>query len=189
MDLFRKAEVLTSIFPLAGKSQQKVLIRFGGARVYGRARIVSWKGKVKTQGNYLKNVSFHGTFNPDHGIIHDGKNEAEFVCNTSGNSMNMVLDFEYGLQGEIGFESNVCEFKINLKDLTGEPQNFYQAKIDQFAEAFLIGCENPSTILNTEFSLDFQGDQEIPYFLRILQLDEGKAWTSPWYVTEEKNVE
>ncbi|MCP4404105.1 MAG: DUF3604 domain-containing protein [bacterium] len=185
VDLFRKAEVLTSIFPLAGKSQQKVLLRFGGARVYGRARIVSWKGKVKTFGNNLKNVSFHGTFNPEHGIIRSGKNEAEFVCNTSGNSMNLVLDLEHGLQGDIGFESNVCELKINVQELTEKPQNFFQAKIDRFVEASSIGSENPSLTLNTEFSLDFRGDRETPYFLRILQLDEGKAWTSPWYVTEE----
>ncbi len=188
IDLFRKSQVIKSVYPLAGESKPKVVIRFGGARVYGRARIINWKGRVKVLGNTLRNIDFNGTFNPDHGLICSRKDEAEFICNTSGNSMNMILDFEENLTGEIVFESNVCKCNINLADLTKEPQNFYQAEIDQFLEIFLISDEKSDSTINTKFSLNFDGERETPYFIRVLQLDESKAWTSPWYVTTKNNT-
>ncbi len=185
LDLMRKAEILKSFFPNTKKSRQKVMIRFGGARVYGRARNVAWSGKIKVAGNTIKKADFHGTFNPDHGITAQSESEAEFICSTSGNSMNLILDLNEGLVGEISFESNVCGFKIDVSELTRDPKTFFQSEVDRFAEAFLISADNLSNELSAEFTFDFKGNQDTPYFIRVLQLDEGKAWTSPWYVTEK----
>ncbi|MCP4400556.1 MAG: hypothetical protein GY801_25055 [bacterium] len=69
-----------------------------------------------------------------------GKKPLKRFTNGGGNGPghhdeSWCLPAEYGLQGEIGFESNVCALKINLQKLTEEPQNFFQAKIDRFVGA------------------------------------------------------
>lgn len=105
-----------------------------------------------------------------------------FECVTTGNLVNFVLRFDKGLQGTLRFESNNTTVEIDLAALTRDPHVLFEAPLDQLAEAFVCHEESLPRYLEARFDLDIAHRAQLPYFLRVTQLDEGKAWTSPFYL-------
>ncbi|MEX2540898.1 MAG: DUF3604 domain-containing protein, partial [Trueperaceae bacterium] len=62
IDLLRRDQVIDSYVPAADAPPDTLLLRFGGARVKGRARMVRWTGRVGLSGNEFERVSMNGIF-------------------------------------------------------------------------------------------------------------------------------
>ena len=182
IDLMRKGQVIQSHLPATTGDGQTLLLRLGGARVKGRARMVPWNGSVKVEGNRISDARMNGIFSPSYGI--DGRTERDlsFRCVTTGNLVNLEMRFEHGLQGTLHFESEQTTFTLDLTDLSAEPEVLFEAPLDRRVEAVAVDALALPREVEARFSFAVDHDDEVPYFLRITQLDEGKAWTSPFYV-------
>ena len=114
----RESEVLQTLVPrLNGKADgdpggETVIIRLGGSRVYGRARIVEWKGKLRVEGNAIVEAKMHGLFNPEQGIQGSSEQELDFHFISSGNSLNFCLQLSDGRNGTLHFESGPHSFSL-----------------------------------------------------------------------------
>jgi hypothetical protein len=182
VELLRGTEVIRGVYPGAQGSPDVLLLRFGGAKVKGRARMVPWEGRVTVSGNTYAAFTMHGIYSPIYGITDQGERELGFSCVTTGNLVNLELAFRDGLTGRLAFASNVTHFERELDALDREPTTLFDAPLDQRVEALVLARESLPLELETEFEVEIDHTEEAPYFLRITQLDEGKAWTSPFFV-------
>lgn len=127
----------------------------------------------------------HGLFNPVQGIQSSNADELDFYFISSGNSLNFCLKLKDGRAGTLHFESGPHSFSMPLADLTPEPKQLYEAPIDQFLEVMAL----PLVALPREMAVNFTAPPpdkpQTPYFIRVRQLDEAKAWTSPFYVSKK----
>lgn len=191
IDLMREAEVLQTLAPRFdgepdGESGgETVIIRLGGSRVYGRARIVEWKGRLRVEGNRIAEAKMHGLFNPEQGIQSSSEQELDFYFISSGNSLNFCLKLKDGRNGTLHFESGPHSFSLPLAELTAEPRQLYEAPIDQFLEVFALPLARLPREMEVNFTAPPPEAEQVPYFIRVRQLDEAKAWTSPFYVTSK----
>lgn len=170
-----------------------VLLRFGGARVKGRARMVRWTGAVTVEGNAFASARMHGTYGPAFGIRSSGAHEVRFACVTTGNLVNLLLELEEGAQGTLRFDTDVTSFALDLASLDPasldgyvvDPgaRTMFEAPLDQRVEVAGLRPGSLSHVLDATFEVDAEPGLEVPYYLRVTQLDEGKAWTSPFYLT------
>ncbi len=187
VDLMREDEVLETLLPPAlagnGEGGSTAVIRLGGSRVYGRARIVEWAGRVAIEDNAFAEARMHGLFIPDQGITSRAERQLGFYFISSGNSLNICLNLKEPGRGTLHFESGPCSFSLPVAELTPTPRRMYEAPIDQFCEVFAAELEGLPREMELDFKAPPPGTPQVPYFVRVRQLDEAKAWTSPFYVT------
>jgi hypothetical protein len=184
IDLLRESDVIQTYRTKTEEPNDTLILRVGGARVKGRARMVKWKGRLSVEGNTFKAADMNGIFSPIYGIRLQGDQAIDFKCVTTGNLVNLVIKFEQGLQGILHFGGIVTNFSISLENLRQEPQLLYTEPLDQRVEVLACCQASLSPVAETSFSFSVDHDQAVPYFLRVTQLDEGKAWTSPFYVAK-----
>ncbi|MCH7479620.1 MAG: hypothetical protein IIA14_16155 [SAR324 cluster bacterium] len=80
----------------------------------------------------------------------------------------------------------MCEFSLPLAELGPTPKKMFSARIDQFVEVSACPIERLPLELDFDFRAPAPEKPATPYFIRVLQLDEAKAWTSPFYVSAKK---
>jgi hypothetical protein len=182
IDLFRRDEVIASCVPAEAATPDTLMLRFGGARVRGRARMIGWNGRVELQGNRIASTSVNGIFSPVYGIRDATPAGFGFACATTGNLVNFALALEQGLQGTLHFESNRTSFDLDLAQIGRGPTRMFEAPLDQLVEVCGYQRAGLPMRLEHEFSLEIEHAQEVPYFIKVTQVDEGKAWTSPFFV-------
>ncbi len=182
IELLRGPEVVDTFYPEAADLADTLVLRFGGARVRGRARKVPWEGSLTLDGNTLKGAAMNGLFSPSYGIATQDRRGLSFRCVTTGNLVNLVLSLERGLEGRLAFRSNVADIDLELATLGREPRTLFAAPLDRRIEALALHRDSLPLEATTTFSWAVDHPEERPYFLRVTQLDEGKAWTSPFYL-------
>lgn len=182
LDLLRGTEVLESYVPDVDAAADTVVLRIGGARVKGRARMIRWNGRVTLDGNRLSDAIMNGIFSPSFGIDERRGDGLHFGCVTTGNLVNLQLRLEHGLTGTLRFESDQTTFELDLATVGANPTRLFEAPLDQRVEAYACNASQLPKSIETTFDVDVDHGEERPYFLRVTQLDEGKAWTSPFYV-------
>ncbi len=182
VELLRGTEVIRGVYPGAESSPDTLLLRFGGARVKGRARMVPWEGRITVSGTAIADAAMHGIYSPMYGITGQNERDLGFSCVTTGNLVNLELAFRDGLLGRLEFVSNVTDLEFELDSLGRQPTTLFEAPLDQRVEALVLERKSLPLELETAFELEIDHIEEMPYFLRVTQLDEGRAWTSPFYV-------
>jgi hypothetical protein len=188
IELLRGAEVIDTVTPEAAPpadtdSADTVLLRFGGALVRGRARKVAWEGELSLSGNALEGAEMHGLYSPIHGVTTQHGTGLAFRCVTTGNLVSLALTPRDGLRGNLAFRSNVADLDLDLATLSRTPTTLFEAPLDRRIEALALRRDSLPLEAEATFSLTIDHDDALPYFLRITQLDEGRAWTSPFYVS------
>jgi hypothetical protein len=182
VELLRGTEVIANHVMAANEAPDTVVVRFGGARVRGRARMVRWDGRVTLEGNAVLGAEMHGVFSPTYGIRDVRPDGIGFSCVTTGNLVNIAVRLRDGAAGRLLFESSNASCELDLGSLGRAPVRLYEAPLDQRVEALGIRREALGRHVATTFAADVDHRDERPYFLRVTQVDEGRAWTSPFYV-------
>ena len=144
---------------------------------------MDWSGKLRVEGNEIIDARMHGLFNPEQGIQEKDGNELGFNFITSGNSLNFCIKVKEPASGTLHFESRPCTFSLPLAEITRNARTMFEAPIDQFLEVFTVCLEKLPSAMSFNFSAQPPDAPQVPYFIRVRQLDEAKAWTSPFYVT------
>lgn len=187
VDLFREDRVIETQAPEAlgagSGGEAWVVIRCGGSRVYGRGRRVDWKGSLALEGNRLEETTMHGLFNPLQGIQQRDATGLRFDFITTGHSVNLCLRLETPGRGRLVFESGPVSFDLDVAELGPAPRRLYEQPIDQFLDVLAFPVAALPLSLPFRFTAPAPEKPETPYFVRVRQLDEAKAWTSPFYVT------
>ena len=105
-----------------------------------------------------------------------------FRCVTTGNLVNLLLKFSRGLKGHLSFKSDVTDIELELERLDNKVNRLFTAPLDQRVEATALHRASLPLDVKTTFTLNVDHLEQRPYFLRITQLDEGRAWASPFYI-------
>ena len=192
IDLLRGGEVLQSMIPQpVTPAADWVLIRLGGARIQGRARKVSWQGTLRVEKAALLAARLHGNYLLNRGISRPDANSVAFDLVSTGDSLNLALKVDLseagstGAAGRLHFESGVFSFEMALEEISSEPQRLFEAALDQFLE--VQRCPLEQLPLDAAFAFEVPSPmvRDTPFFVRVRQLDEGKAWSSPWFVSPQ----
>ncbi len=144
---------------------------------------MDWKGEINLDGNTIGEALLHGNFNPQNGIRSREHNRLRFDFISTGNSLNLCLQVGEPGRGRLRFESTAARFEIDLAKVEIQPKRMFEAPIDQFLEISLCPYAELPMSMSFSFTAPPPSLPETPYFIRVRQIDEAKAWTSPFYVS------
>ncbi len=162
-----------------------IKIMWSGARVTTRRRNTDWSGEINIdKGNVISAQEFAFDL-PGDGIIEKSEQKVRWSSTTSGDFDGIILKLEASEETQLFFNTKPIQFSFHLNQLK-KPLIVEAGGIEQKVEMSRIsGKESP---IHVEFEYT---DREVrpgvnAYYIRVLQSDGEKAWSSPIFVNYEK---
>ena len=186
VDLLRGTQVLCSWdLAVAGTEPAAWRVLWGGTQGRGTAHVqrAVWEGSLRLHGAAFGEIHPVGLQSPADGVRLEAPDRVAWHGATAGNRMGFCFTADQaGPDAAVEFVSERGTFSRPLADLRHESHRVEAGGLDCAVE---IGpAPNPSA--PREVELEFRDPAplhgEHPYWVRLLQTDQERAWSSPVYV-------
>ncbi|MHA2304436.1 MAG: DUF3604 domain-containing protein [Candidatus Hodarchaeales archaeon] len=156
-------------------------IVWSGARVTTRRRNTDWSGKITLDEGKIISAKEFAFDLPWNKILEKGETSIQWSSLTSGDYDGIILTVDAPDTAKIFFDAKPARFSFQLNQLN-KPLVIDAGKIDQKVEVSRAPEKDPPSHVKFEFT-----DEEVkpgmnPYYIRVLQNDGEKAWSSPLYI-------
>ena len=182
VDLFRGLELVHSFPEKTGRSRDRVRVAWSGQRIRGRNRLVNWDGCIEIEGGRIVDAEGYAFDSAGEGICAVEERSVSWKSVTTGDADGVVLTLEAGAGAVLRFESPVLRHSLALEELEAGPVELDAGGIDM-----KVVFEYLPKDLGHDVELSFAEPGLPPgchpYWVRVLQVDGAKAWSSPIYAT------
>lgn len=189
VDLFRGVEIIDTwdVSPRAEQPEGATLLRvlWGGTERKGTARLqrVDWAGSLSVSNGTVELVDPINFQSYDDGATLIGDNRIEWANKSAGNAAGIIIKVQGDDSTKLAFESGPTTFTVKLNDVLNDDHRVDAGGVGRFAQ---IGPPpNPDGPMT--FDLETTDEEsvtgEFPYWIRVTQVDQSLAWSSPVYVT------
>ena len=183
VELWRGDELLRSWPPIQERRPDQLRLSWKGARVRGRARMARWDGTLAVAGGRILAVEGYAFDSPAEGIQNWDAKGVSWRSITTGDSDGIVVTLEAQADTRLAVDTPLVSTEIPWSDLADGSRRIAAGGVDLelTIERRPIGLKDRR--LSASFRLASSPSGEHAYWIRVLQVDGAKAWTSPWYVT------
>ncbi|MFC1491205.1 DUF3604 domain-containing protein [Nitrospinota bacterium] len=148
----------------------------------GRDKKVNWRGGISLDRGSIVTYTPYALDQYDDNIQRVSNKVLRFSTATSGDPDGVMLDVESPPGAELNFFSDVVSFRTRLDDVGYEPQVRPGGGVN-----IRVQISEIATITGDWSAYFAYTDDEAPrgcspYWVRVLQLNGGQAWSSPIYV-------
>ena len=188
VDLLCGAEPLWTWRPAMAPVDGAVRVLWGGTEGHGGAprQRVSWKGRFIVDDGRIAKVEPVAPVTPFDRVEQVDARTVLFDTVTAGNRMGMCLEIEGGPSTSCRFESGPASFDFALSQVREQPMRVEAGG----ASRHVIAGPAPSPELSPRVELSFRDTREVsglcPYWVRVTQIDQHRAWSSPIYVQRRR---
>ena len=160
----------------------RIKIIWGGAKVRGRDRMVSWDGELKVTGNTILDVQPINFWNPDQQPERPGEDRLAWKSITTGGITGVILTLEKPYTGSLEVETLQRNVDCEIASVGLEPVIWECGGLQKRIEVSRL--PDHQTSCEFSFTLPLTGLQpgDNPVYIRMTQEDGHMAWTSPIYL-------
>ncbi len=148
----------------------------------GRDKKVSWRGGIALDQGSIVTFTPYALDQYDD-VVHRVSNKLlRFSTTTSGDPDGVLIDVDAPRGAKLNFFSDMVSFAIGLDEVEYEPRVYEGGGVNIRVQV------NEHATTSSDWSAKFAfTDEDIspgcnPYWVRVLQLNGGQAWSSPIYV-------
>lgn len=183
IELWRGNELLHSWPPIQERSPDQLRLSWKGARVRGRARMARWDGTLAVVGGRILAVEGYAFDSPAEGVQDWDANGVRWRSITTGDSDGIVVTLEAQADTLLAVDTPLVSTEITWSDLgdNGKRISAGGVNLELTFERRPIGLK--ARHFRASFRPAYSPSGEHAYWIRALQGDGAKAWTSPWYIT------
>lgn len=193
VDLFRGVEVIHSWTvspPVAAQSGETTELRilWGGTERKGTARLqrVNWDGNVSVSNGIIELVEPINFQSTEDRATEVSSGQIDWTSQTAGNASGILVRVHGDDSTELTFATGPATFTVKMGDVRSSDHRVEAGGVNRFAQ---IGPP-PNTSGPQSFEQEFVDTEplegEFPYWIRVTQIDQSLAWSSPVYVTRSK---
>ncbi len=183
IELWRDNELLHRWPPVQERRPDQLRLSWKGARVRGRARMARWDGALAIVGGRILAVEGYAFDSPVEGVEDWDAKRVSWRSITTGDTDGIIVTLEAQGDTILAVETPLVSTEISWSELGQGSKRIAAGGLD----LELRIERRPMGLKERHFSASFRpadcppGEQA--YWIRVLQGDGAKAWTSPWYVT------
>ena len=183
IELWRGNQLLRSWPPIQERRPDQLRLSWKGARVRGRARMARWDGTLAVEGGRILAVEGYAFDSPAEGVQDWDAKGVSWRSITTGDSDGIIVTLEAQAHTLLAVDTPLVSTEITWSDLSDGSKRISAGGLD----LELTIERRPIGLKARRFSANFRpasspaGEQA--YWIRVLQRDGAKAWTSPWYIT------
>jgi hypothetical protein len=187
IDVLRGADVIHRWTPQPAPAGAGGLLRllWGGTQQCGTARKqrVVWDGSLSVDGGTVEVVAPVGFQTPLDVVRQTAAERIEWKSVTAGNEMGLLLRIDGEADAPCRFDSGPGCFEFRLGEVRSGERRY---SAGGFSRQVSLGpAPNPSGPRQARLSLADTPENEgvFPYWVRVIQVDRQKAWSSPVYAS------
>lgn len=162
------------------RDRRKLRIVWRGARHKGRGRAATWDGSVNVRGTNIETVSTYAFDTPREGVTFWDSHKVQWKSTTRGDADGLVLVLSDPM-GDLEFRTDLVSFDIDLANLEDVHT------IDAGGVGLSASVEWLPTTEGPDVTVELLGrapsNDLAPYQVVVVQIDGGKAWSSPIWVS------
>lgn len=148
----------------------------------GRDKKVNWRGGISLDRGSIVSFTPYALDQYDDNVQRVSNKVLRFQTATSGDPDGVMLNIEAPPEAELHFFSNVVSFRERLGDLGYEPHIVPGGGVNIRVQMSEVSTEAGDWSAQFAFTDEEAPPGCSPYWVRVLQLDGGQAWSSPIYV-------
>ena len=185
VDVYNGSQVISTKHPYgAAELGNRYKLVWNGARLRGQDRVLRWDGGLTVKGNRILGSVPVNFWNPDHPLIQDGSDALNWESFTTGTAKGVILTLEKPAEGLIHFDTSECKLDIDLQDIRLDPVIWELGDLEKSVRIDRLPENNHSFTYTFQIPLENLHDGDNPIFIRIIQEDGQKAWSSPVYLVK-----
>lgn len=181
-------DVINTVYPDSPEQygKKRIKLMWGGAEVKGRARLVEWDGSMEIDGNRIQDIKGINFWNPDRGLQVQNDASAVWESITTGSDAGIALTLEKKNEGIIRIKTKQMSVTVPAAEIEREPRVWKCGGLHKELRIYSLPDGEPSSTL--EYSVTLNADdlkkRMNPVYVKLVQEDGHKAWSSPIFITE-----
>ena len=182
VEVMRGAEVIYR-YPetLTYSGDGRIRVLWSGVMAKGRDMLARWNGSLEIDKGRIVEAEGYALESPVEKIIPRGERRIEWISYTSGDEDGVILRLDAPEDVEITFDTEIARFSTTLKELFKGPVIVEDGGVDLkvVMERLPLGIGRH---VRFRFIDEEMGEGCLPYYVRVIQVDGEKVWSSPIYV-------
>ena len=181
VDIFRGAELIYAYPEAQPRARDRVRVAWSGQRIRARNRRVVWDGSLSLDQGRITAAEGYAFDTPAEGIRSIADRCVTWRSVTTGDADGVVLSLDAPLDTRLQFSTQVLCHSVALRDIAEGPVEIDAGGVDMklVLEQLPLGSGDSLSFTFQESRLDAGCH---PYWVRVLQTDGAKAWSSPVFV-------
>jgi hypothetical protein len=185
VDIFNGAELMGTMRPYEVEDLgRRLRIVWNGARVRGQDRVLRWDGGLTVSENAIEAADAINFWNPDHPLQSINKQELAWESFTTGTVKGVLLTLEKAATGTIHFNTVEKKLDISLVDIGLAPKIWDLGELEKYIRVERLPDSKSSTEFSFRLPIEGLRKGDNPIFIRVVQEDGQKAWSSPVYLVK-----
>jgi len=158
-------------------------VTWSGARIIGRQRLAKWDGFLELDRGQIVAVTSHAFDSPVEKVVKEDTRKVSWVSSTAGDTDGIRLVLDAPKKAKLRFHSDIVSFSLSLNKIKEDPVVIEGGGVDLkvTVEWSPCGLENYAT--NFDYLERKVPKTPTPYYVRVLQTDGAKAWSSPIWIS------
>ncbi len=192
VDLFRGVKIINSwaVSPRIAQPEDSTYLRalWGGTEQKGTARLqrVDWTGSLSVSNGKVELIEPINFQSYDDVANVVGNDRLEWANQSAGNAAGILARVHGDDSTELTFCSGPTTFTVKLGDVRNDDHRVDAGGVGRFAQIGPPPDQNGPTTFQLETSDEESVTGEFPYWIRVTQVDQSLAWSSPVYVTRNE---
>jgi hypothetical protein len=167
----------------AKRDAKRLRLIWQGANTQDRGRAMRWNGELKLTGGRIVAAEPLNMYAPKYGIVSSSANHVAWTSVTSGQESGLLLELDAPDDATITFDAGPATFEFTLGEARADDVVRHFGGLDQSVRASTVHHEGDAMDATMDaITEDNLAPGQHAYFVRVVQRDFHRAWSSPIYV-------
>ena len=188
ISIFNRSEELQRLEPNPPKSDgRRLKVIWTGANSPDRGRFMDWSGEIKLTGGRILNVKPLNMFAAKYGILESDANRIAWRSVTAGQEEGLLLEIDAPDDAVIAFAAGPADIDFSLGEARNRDLEWEFGGLEQALRVTSRHCEGDELDATFDFVDENAATGEHIYWVRVVQADFHRAWSSPIYVALDRS--
>ena len=161
----------------------RIKIIWSGATHQDRGRFMSWDGGLQIQNGQITSAQPLNIYTAKYGIDQWSSTDANWRSVTSGQEEGVLLEVEAPDDAVITFKAGPADLSFTLGDVRIGDLRWDLGGLEQYVTVSARHTDGGTPDVGFDFVDEDPGAGDQAYWVRIVQTDFHRAWSSPVYLT------
>lgn len=183
ISLFNRSEELKRFQPNPEmRDPDRVKIIWSGATHQDRGRFMNWDGGLQMTGGRIKGAAPLNIFTAKYGIDDWGENHVRWRSVTSGQEEGVLLDLDAPDETTIKVDAGPAHIEFTVGQVRSGELRWDLGGLEQCVTATTLHTDDGTCDAEFDYVDDAPSYPEQAYWVRVVQTDFHRAWSSPIFV-------
>lgn len=166
----------------AARNPNRIKIIWSGATHQDRGRFMKWDGGLQFENGRIEAASPLNIYTAKYGIDDWSEDHVRWRSVTSGQEEGVLIDVDAPDDAVIAFKAGPADLTFTVGEVRSGDLRWDLGGLDQCVTASTLHTEEGTRDAEFEFTDNDFGDGEGAYWVRVVQTDFHRAWSSPIYI-------